>query len=282
LKEAQELSTVEPRNPRYRRSVAVGYAKVGDIYYETHDFKTAGINFQTSFSILKVLSDNEPNNMQLRRSLGLIDARVALTEMKAGNLVEAINTNRQTIEIQRQISVADPNNLQIRYDLAATLGNLGECYGMVRSFDLAEQTFQEAIAISKQALAKDPTYAQARMNFAVNYVMYAQMLQKSGDPSRALANYQNARKIYEEEPLRSESAEQLAELYEGIGDSLLMLDRSAKNIGVAKTMYQQTLEALVKLQDSGKLNQENINKPGEISRKITRCDTIMESISSSR
>ena len=282
LKEAQELSTVEPGNARYRRSVAVGYAKVGDIYYETHDFKTAGINFQTSFSILKVLSDNEPNNMQLRRSLGLIDARVALTEMKAGNLVEAINTNRQTIEIQRQISVADPNNLQIRYDLAATLGNLGECYGMVRSFDLAEQTFQEAIAISKQALAKDPTYAQARMNFAVNYVMYAQMLQKSGDPSRALANYQNAREIYEEEPLRSESAEQLAELYEGIGDSLLMLDRSVKNIGVAKTMYQQTLETLGKLQESGKLNQENINKPGEISRKITRCDTIMESISSSR
>jgi len=206
LREAQAISTVEPGNARYRRSVAVGYAKVGDIYYETHDFKTAAINFQTSFSILKVLSDNEPNNTQLQRSLGLIDARVALTEMKAGNYAGAINTNRQTIEIQRQIAAADPNNLQIRYDLAATLGNLGECYGKVGSYDLAEQTFQEALAISKQALAKDPTYSQARMNFAINYVMYAQMLQKNGDSARALENYRNAREIYEQEPLRSESA----------------------------------------------------------------------------
>jgi len=37
-------------------------------------------------------------------------------------------------------------------------------------------------------------------------------------------------------------------------------------------MYQQSLDALRQLQDTGKLNPENVNKPAEMAQKIAKCD----------
>ena len=102
--------------------------------------------------------------------------------------------------------------------------------------------------------------------------MYAQMQQKSGDAVHALENFRNAREIYEQEPLKSESTEQLAELYEGMGDSFIASGRSLKNISEAKAMYQRSLEELQDLREKGKLNSENINKPAEIEQKVAKCD----------
>ncbi|HYJ92728.1 MAG TPA: protein kinase, partial [Pyrinomonadaceae bacterium] len=230
LKEARDLLDTDPANSKFRRPVAVAFAKIGDVYYEKHDYKMAASNFGSSFSMLQILSDGEPENMTLRRNLELIEARIALTQLQSGNIADAIRSNQQTITIQRQISAADPNNSQIWYDLAATLGNLGECFGKAGQFDLSEKSFQEAISLSKQSLAKDPTFSQGKAHFANNYLMYAEMLEKSGAPARALENYRNAQVIFESEPLKSESAEMLAELYEGVGDALLAINGSGKNL----------------------------------------------------
>ncbi len=271
LEESQTLAAAEPENIKYRRAVAIAFAKIGDVSYQTHDYKVAATNFQNAFSILRDLSDKEPTNTTLRRTLGLIDARLALTEMKAGNYAEAVEFNRQTIEIQRQIVGADPNNLQIQFDLAATLGNLGECYGLMRLFALGNKSFQEAMEISRHSLSKDPTYSQGREHFANNYLMYAQMLQKSGDAARALENFRNAQEMFELEPLKSKSSDQLAEIYEGIGDTLLALNKNGKNFTDARKMYQLSLDTLTNLQQNGKLNSENIGKLIEVPQKIAKC-----------
>ena len=273
LEQSQTLAAAEPENTKYRRAVAIAYAKIGDVSYQAHDYKVAATNFQNAFSILRDLSDKDPTNTTLRRTLVLIDARLALTEMKAGNYVEAVEFNRQTIEIQRQIIGADPNNLQIQFDLAATLGNLGECYGLMHLFAQGDKNFQEAMEISRHSLSKDPTYSQGREHFANNYLMYAHMLQKSGDAARALENYRNAQEIFEIEPLKSKSPDQLAELYEGIGDALLALNKNGKNFSDARTMYQLSLDTLTNLQQSGKLNSENIGKLTEIPQKIAKCQS---------
>ena len=99
------------------------------------------------------------------------------------------------------------------------------------------------------------------------------MLQKSGDAARALENYRNAQEIFEIEPLKSKSPDQLAEMYEGIGDALLALNKNGKNFTDARIMYQLSLDTLTNLQQSGKLNSENIGKLTEIPQKIAKCQS---------
>ena len=275
LNKSQDLVATEPENPKYRRAVAVGYAKIGDIYYQKRDYKAASEHFQKSLPILQNLSANEPANTTLRRNLGLIYARVALAEMEAGNYSESIKYNLQAIDIQKQIVAADPNNLQIQFDLADVLANLGECFGRMGNLATATENFREAISISRQSLAKNPAYAHGVTNFANTYSTFAKILLKNGDVAKALENYRQALKLLDDEPFKSESTEKLAEIYEGMADASVSLNKSAGSLGEAKAMYQKSLDALLELQQKGKLNPDNTDKLNEIPLKIAKCETAL-------
>ena len=253
----------------------MGYAKIGDIYYQKRDYKAASEHFQKSLPILQNLSANEPANTTLRRNLGLIYARVALAEMEAGNYSESIKYNLQAIDIQKQIVAADPNNLQIQFDLADVLANLGECFGRMGNLATATENFREAISISRQSLAKNPAYAHGVTNFANTYSTFAKILLKNGDVAKALENYRQALKLLDDEPFKSESTEKLAEIYEGMADASVSLNKSAGSLGEAKAMYQKSLDALLELQQKGKLNPDNTDKLNEIPLKIAKCETAL-------
>jgi serine/threonine protein kinase/tetratricopeptide (TPR) repeat protein len=268
MKAAETLIEGDPKNLKYRRALSISYAKIGDVYWEKHDYRQAAENYQNAVPILQKISA-ESTNQNALRNLGLIYARVALVEMEAANYSKAIAAGIQAIAIQRDIAAADPNNIQIHFDLADTLANLGEAYGRMGDMASATKQFQESLSIAKESLAKNSEYAYARVNLSNTHLSFAKLLLKNGNAAFALEHFRQARDILEQ--AKKESSEELADIYEGIADALFSLNHKAGKLSEVKAMYQKSLDVLQDLQRQGKLSTEYTGKLGTIANKLVKC-----------
>jgi tetratricopeptide (TPR) repeat protein len=190
--------------------------------------------------------------------------------MEAADYSKAISTGREAIAIGRDISSADQNNIQVRFDLADLIANLAEAYGRMGDMVSATKFFQESIVISKESLATNSAYAHGRTNFSNTYLAFGKVLLKNGNASAALDNFRQARTILESG--KSESSEQLADIYEGMADALFALNTKTGKLSEAKTMYQKSLDVLQDLQRQGKLSDDYKTKLTTIPQKLSKCD----------
>ena len=269
VKESDVLLQADSSNSKYRGVATINYAKLGDIYYLRHDYKKAAESYESSVPMLKQISAESTNQHSLR-NLELIYARVALAQMEAADYSKAISTGREAIAIGRDISSADPNNIQVRFDLADLIANLAEAYGRMGDMGSATKLFQESIVISKESLATNSAYAHGRTNYSNTYLAFGKVLLKNGNASAALDNFRQARTILESG--KSESSEQLADIYEGMADALFALNTKTGKLSEAKTMYQKSLDVLQDLQRQGKLSNDYKTKLTTIPQKLSKCD----------
>jgi serine/threonine protein kinase/tetratricopeptide (TPR) repeat protein len=266
----KKLAESEPENLKYRRGLAVGYIKIGDILHLTKKYPQAFENFQQSLRAFEELASADQSNANAQRDLTLALARIAASQIELGKYEESLESNRRTLKIQEKLAAADPNNLQIHFDIADVIMNIADSFERMKQFPQAEENYQKAIVIAKEYLAKNPDYSKARSHLGQYYVMFAKFFVKKGNTSSALENYRNALVILEKEPVRSEVPDKLAETYEGIGGALVS---TSGKTAEAKEMYQKSLEIWQKLKESNKLNDENANKPEEITQKIAELNS---------
>ncbi|HVE57108.1 MAG TPA: protein kinase [Pyrinomonadaceae bacterium] len=266
----KSLVESEPENLKYRRGLAVGFIKIGDILHLTKKYPQAFENFQQSLRIFEELAAKDESNANAQRDLTLALARIAASQIELGKYEESLEANRRTLKIQEKLAAADPNNLQIHFDIADVIMNIADTFERMKQFPQAEENYQKAIAIAKEYLAKNADYSKARNHLGQYYVMFAKLFVKKRNLPGALENYRNALAILENEPMRSELPDQLAETYEGIGDALVSLSGKTAE---AREMYQKSLITWQKLKEANKLNGESLTKPEEVSQKIAKLNS---------
>lgn len=262
----ENLIKAEPANTKYRRGLAVGYLKIGDILHLTKNYPEAAKYFQNSLTTFEELAADE-SNAAAQRDLTLSLARIAAAQIELGEYEKSLKTNRRTLQIQEKLAAADPNNLQIHFDIADVLMNIGDTYGRMNRYPQAAENFQKAISTAKAYFAKNPAYSKAGSHIGQYYLVFAKSAVKKGDAVAALESYRNALTYLEKEPVRSQIPDKLADTYEGIGDALVSLKIKSTE---AAEMYRKSLEIWRKLKEAGKLKGENAGKTEEVSQKIAK------------
>lgn len=271
LKASEDLVAIEPTNAIFQTAVSTAYVKIGDIFFQLDDFKQASESYQKCLPLFQKLSADDRTNTSLRRKVVLVLSRLALAKMETGDLAKAIECNLQAIASLKEIFAADPNNAQIEFNFADILGNLAEAYGRIGNFASAQENFREALSQFKKILSANPNYAQVRSHFANSYRDYAAFLLKSGNTAAALENFRQALTMLEAANDKNESNRTLAEVFEGIADAEVVLNKKAGDLSEAKTMYQRSLAVWIDLQQRAVLPADCANKPAEVKEKIDEC-----------
>lgn len=274
----ENLAAAEHANAKYKRGLAIGYIKIGDVLHLTKKFPESYEKFQKCLALFEELANADKSNATAQRDLTLALARIAATQAELGEYEKALETNSRTMALQEKLADADPNNLTIHFDIAATNANVANTFKMMGRYTESEREFRRTIATFKEYMAKNPDYSQPRSQLAEVYLMFAGMLLKNGNAANALENYRNSLAMLESEAMRNELPDKLAQGYEGVGDvheflSGNDLSKQAEHLRDAISYYQKSLDIFQNLKNNNKLGEENIKKPDEISEKISKCQS---------
>ena len=131
------------------------------------------------------------------RSVAISYAEIADVHNDLGEFQQEADSNRKGLEIYQQLSQADPKNALVRQGLAIAYVNTASALARVGDLPTSLAYCIKGLEIMRVLVASAPTNAHQRYILAAMLVARGTILTKARLPEAALAEFENARSIYE-------------------------------------------------------------------------------------
>ncbi len=220
------------------------------------------------------LSQQSQGDVSLQKELAAAYERVGdvLGYPYAANLGDvqgALQSHRKALAIREALITANSNDLELQRDLATNYVKIAQIMESDGDFAGALAAVRKALPITQKIAAADNSPARADQ-MAGSYYFIASLLSKTGDPSKALENYQHAAMIRQ------------TALQANPGNLFLRTHLAADYAGEAKSLAQRgelghavqsQAKAVSILQDVSKTNPNNATLREYLGEAINRMAT---------
>jgi eukaryotic-like serine/threonine-protein kinase len=258
----------EPNNVASQMDLSFSYGSISTALYNSGKLEESLELVRKKLAIQEKIAAADQKNAFAQNSLAYTFNQLGFNLQKLEKFPEAADYTQKAIEIFKNLSAADPNSIAYRSRLANASVQMGEIRGQSGNRGAAEENYHAGLSIYKELLVKSPKDGRVVNGFIFTYLSYGNFLVKNGKAAAALESFRQALNVYESksEADRKEYEEQLAKIYQGIGDAQVLLDQKAE----ARETYQKSLELWQNLQQPGKTTTNYENKPEEVRKKLAK------------
>ena len=126
---------------------------------------------------------------------------------------------RRAIRVQQALAEADPSNVQAVADFGDTQWALGLALFDQQRDREASVAVATSVRVFERALAVNPDYQDGRRGLGYARTLLGKLAMRRNDPRAALDQYDKARALLEAPDVAHVSGDDLADLYNSIGDA---------------------------------------------------------------
>jgi eukaryotic-like serine/threonine-protein kinase len=148
--------------PDERRSLAVGFVKLGDTSNNMGDIATAIAQFRAALRIFRDLASKAPHNEQYRSNLIATLNRLGLAQQKDGQAKEAVESQTEALNLATKAYLEDKSNATAKRDVATSESMLGNSLLEMGRHDEAVAHLRIHLRLEKELLLIDETNGQTR------------------------------------------------------------------------------------------------------------------------
>ncbi len=139
--------TQRSREVRLRRSVAISYAEIADVYQDLGDFRQEVENNRKGLEIYQELSAADPKNALLRQGLAIAYVNTAAAISRNGDIVKSLEYDGKGLQLMRDLVASVPANTVQRNILAEMLVARGTVFIKASRPDAAIADLESARSI---------------------------------------------------------------------------------------------------------------------------------------
>jgi non-specific serine/threonine protein kinase/serine/threonine-protein kinase len=274
-------------NPELADHFGGSHYFIAGLLVKTGDMSGALENYRQAASIREASLQSNPSSVPLRTHLAADYAGMATCMRSSGELVQATAMQTKSIEILRQLSRVVPNSASMQEYLGEALTRLGHL--QLDQGKLAESlaSQHEAHAIFQGLLAADSSNSLARSNFAFTDNAIAEVLVRSGQPTRAitplLESLATFRSMSPETSSNRYTRSGMASAYSGMGDVYSALASSRRLSATAaaltwreaRSWYERSLALWSDKRQRGELESEERSEQQNVLGRIARCEAAL-------
>jgi non-specific serine/threonine protein kinase/serine/threonine-protein kinase len=176
---------LEPANRRAQRSLAVGYAKLGDCLSDSTELGRAVDEYKRSLEQFQALAASDPLSTLARGDVAKLNQRLGSTLKEAGRYQESLAVFRQALEFHSALAAADPANAAAKTSVYIVRKDIGELLGRMGDIDGAIANYRQAITILEELSAADPANTLTRSRLAEILVDLGEKLAQRGEGEEA-------------------------------------------------------------------------------------------------
>ncbi len=229
-----------PVNPRYERSLALAYLKVGQAAMPDADRAVASI--RKSLGMLRSLAERNPTDERARRDFGQALFSLGNAFIEAREFAAALETRRELKPLRETMAKADPTNQQAQFDLAATEADLAEALTKTGQPSLALEPGRRAVAMLEAISAADPSSALFTRNLGL-------------------------------------AQEKMAEVFVAFGaNPAASVSERVAHWEEARSWYERELHSFAALQQRGALRPSDADVPATLAEKLAQCGKAIEAL----
>jgi hypothetical protein len=189
---ARQLVEEEPDNAEWRRELAARLHSDGDLLLAVGEVEAARNVYEEGLGIRRGLAGREPDNRtwqeEVSESLNTLDDLRLRTDDVAG----ARAAYHEMLDIQRALAAREPDSLLLQRNVASSLEKIADLERRVgRDWEFVSAAVAEMLAIARRVAASDPDNVLWQREVA-------RSLNKVGDVKKALREFADAQRAYEE------------------------------------------------------------------------------------
>ncbi len=191
------LVTSEPANPRWLRSLATGYVRLGDLEDERGNVAATLEAFRTAKTYVQQLSALDPKNSAWRRDLTVPFERLGNTLLRQHEVEAALVEYRAGLAITEQLVARDSTNTEWLRDEALAHRHIASALASSKDPAAALVEFRRAVELSGKLAKLDAANAQWSRDLAAMHQVFGIYLGERGDAPGALDELAASRAIAE-------------------------------------------------------------------------------------
>jgi tetratricopeptide (TPR) repeat protein len=200
---AQHLTELEPENPGSRRDLLDVQLKIGDLYWDSHDFDGAIGKFREALKIAEGLVKEFPKDPQWLRERGKAHFRIGRTLELAGSLLRSAQERGEEFDSaeaelgaaqtdQEALVKASPNDSSLQSNLSATRARLAALLVDRGKPSEAEEVLLTAVRLQERLVNADPSNQMSKDFLAPKYSDLSRLYDKLIKPDEARIYAQRA------------------------------------------------------------------------------------------
>jgi serine/threonine protein kinase/tetratricopeptide (TPR) repeat protein len=190
VKFRQRIASRPDAQPRDRRDLALGLAKLGDGRFFAGDVQQSLASYQSARSIAESLPRMEDSSMT--RALGTVKERLCIVLLAVGNNTGALESCRDAMATLTPLAQTLPDDVEVQRLIATTEGSYANALRMSGKPQEAAAQAQAGLEALRNLQSLAPSNAEYRRLSASTEVILAISLAATGDVARSFEAFGRA------------------------------------------------------------------------------------------
>ncbi|HZT86457.1 MAG TPA: AAA family ATPase [Stellaceae bacterium] len=268
---ARGLVAAYPADPDWKRFLAMGLNRRGEVDFRRGDAAGAFAAFSEALEGMRSLAQRYPNNGLFERDMSASFMGIGDVKLQAGDDAGARAAYESGLAISRRLAEREPNNLELQRDLSMYLVDVGDMKQRVGDTAAALAAYQEALTVSRRLTKQAPGNAQWQRDLFVGLTRVADLEVQAGERPAASSHYDEAlaiiRRLSGRDPGNSQLLWDMAGTVTKIGDVKL----GVGDFNAALANYEQALSIMRNL--AGR-DQENARWQRDLSVSLNKVGSL--------
>ena len=195
---ALRLSSNEPENDKWQRSLALLKSRLGDVARTRGKLEDAALEYSEGLTILEKLVESDPTDTELQSSLSVSHDRLGDVARTQGKLELAASHYSKAQKNTERLAKADPTNNMLQRNLSISHSRLGDVAQAQGKLENAASTYSKARKISEKLAESDPNNTEWQRDLSVSHFQLGDVAQMQGKLDDAAVEYSKGLAISEE------------------------------------------------------------------------------------
>lgn len=250
VKTSERIYNNAPESAKYARSLSVSYSKLGDIYLELGDPKTALKHWQSCLRIREELFKRVPDSLEYAKDVADAYIRVGNSYQQLDNPETALGYYQSCLEIRENLCNRVADFEVVWEDLSIIYEKLGDLYLQVDDPQTAFDNYQNFQAIAEKLCEQFPNSTNYLRGLSIAHDKLGGSCFLLGDSQSALNNYQSSITIIKKLCNRFPDSikyiydlsihyDKMGLIYAKSGDTLLASNYFKKNLKIIKDIRRR-------------------------------------------
>ncbi|HVC92070.1 MAG TPA: serine/threonine-protein kinase [Pirellulales bacterium] len=216
-----------PDEPDYQQLLAITYNNISLVLSATGHSEESEKSLRQAIERYEALAKRWPDSSEYREALAGSHNNLAVLYDRSGDGPRAEEAYRDVIKVFLELHTSDPSQPNYRNHLARAHNNLAGALKSQQKLGDAAREYGRAIELLSSLMAEFGNLPEYRQSLGATLNNLAVVQSRFGQVPEALATYERARRLFEQEPLETAGVEQR----EGLAVSLNALAMHASMAG---------------------------------------------------
>ncbi|MEZ5423927.1 MAG: serine/threonine-protein kinase [Pyrinomonadaceae bacterium] len=249
-----------PDDLKKAMAVAACEIRLGDITYMRKDYTGSLQHMRNAVPTVERIYEENKGVAKYKYNLAMMYGRVAAAGTEAGDANAGLEFGVKAVKLAEEIAADDSKNYSSKMNLATLVGNYADALCRAGRTADCYAEFHRSVTMYDDVFGADPNYNYSMDNYVVTHTYFGDWLVKGKKPDEATAIYTKALKMIGRLSAETQTDEQYADIYSGLGNAALAKGRTPENIKTAKENFELAKPYFEKLKAASLLSRSEEEK----------------------